>query len=209
MSYDAIDLISELLREKEHRLCSKSYRKNDHPKMRHEPTGIVSRVASEDLVRFVYSDDASEIKKHRFFDRIAWDRQHLTRPPFVPDVVSNDDTRYFDEEEPISDLDRHSSSCDKGASASNLSIDADKLASNQGVGGDGQQEGLNTTAIAHPAACLQDKPKKQGKARKRPRDKVLRDKDVGRQALDIRKWGAFIGYTYRRPKVLFSNELSL
>ena len=47
---------------------------------------------------------------------------------------------------------------------------------------------------------LEPKPKKD---RKRPRDKLLRDPDVGREIMDIRKKNAFFGYTYRRPKQLF------
>lgn len=42
-------------------------------------------------------------------------------------------------------------------------------------------------------------PKKR-KEKKRPRDKMLRDKEVGKQVLELRKKGAFLGYTYRRPK---------
>jgi hypothetical protein len=34
---------------------------------------------------------------------------------------------------------------------------------------------------------------------KRPRDRLLRDRNVARQVLEIRKRGAFLGYAYRRP----------
>jgi hypothetical protein len=37
------------------------------------------------------------------------------------------------------------------------------------------------------------------KEKKRPRDRVLRDKQVGRQVLELRKRGAFLGYAYQRP----------
>jgi protein-serine/threonine kinase len=43
------------------------------------------------------------------------------------------------------------------------------------------------------------KRKSHRKDKKRPRDKALRDSLVGRTVLEIRKRGAFIGYTYRRP----------
>ena len=46
------------------------------------------------------------------------------------------------------------------------------------------------------------KSSKGRKEKKRPRDKLLRDPDVGRKVLDIRKRRAFFGYTYRRPKPL-------
>lgn len=42
--------------------------------------------------------------------------------------------------------------------------------------------------------------KRRKKEKKRPRDKLLRDPEVGRVVLEIRKKGAFIGYTYRRPR---------
>ena len=38
------------------------------------------------------------------------------------------------------------------------------------------------------------------KERKRPRDRILRDRKAGKTALEIRKKGAFLGYTYRRPR---------
>ncbi|KAK4498546.1 hypothetical protein PRZ48_011204 [Zasmidium cellare] len=40
------------------------------------------------------------------------------------------------------------------------------------------------------------------KEKKRPRDRMLRDPEVGRRVLELRKKGAFFGYTYRRPKVV-------
>ena len=40
------------------------------------------------------------------------------------------------------------------------------------------------------------------KEKKRARDKLLRDPEVGRRVLEIRKKRAFFGYTYRRPKPL-------
>ncbi|KAK5115782.1 hypothetical protein LTR62_000871 [Meristemomyces frigidus] len=40
------------------------------------------------------------------------------------------------------------------------------------------------------------------KERKRARDKLLRDPEVGRTVMEIRKRGAFWGYTYRRPRVV-------
>ena len=41
---------------------------------------------------------------------------------------------------------------------------------------------------------------KPRKEKKRPRDKLLRDPVVGKRVMEIRKKGAFFGYTYRRPK---------
>lgn len=42
--------------------------------------------------------------------------------------------------------------------------------------------------------------KRRKREKKRPRDKLLRDPEVGRAAMEIRKRGAFVGYTYRRPR---------
>ena len=53
---------------------------------------------------------------------------------------------------------------------------------------------------------VEAKTKKAGKEKKRPRDRVLRDKVVGRQVLDLRKKGAFLGYTYRRPRFSVGEE---
>jgi len=41
---------------------------------------------------------------------------------------------------------------------------------------------------------------KRPRERKRPRDKMLRDPEIGKKVLELRKKGAFLGYTYRRPK---------
>jgi hypothetical protein len=36
------------------------------------------------------------------------------------------------------------------------------------------------------------------KEKKRPRDRLLRDRDFAPKVLELRKRGAFLGYTYRR-----------
>lgn len=42
--------------------------------------------------------------------------------------------------------------------------------------------------------------KRKYKEKKRARDKILRDAVAGPTALDVRTKGAFVGYTWRRPK---------
>lgn len=42
--------------------------------------------------------------------------------------------------------------------------------------------------------------KRKHKEKKRARDKILRDAIAGPTALDVRTKGAFVGYTWRRPK---------
>lgn len=44
------------------------------------------------------------------------------------------------------------------------------------------------------------------KEKKRPRDKALRDPKVGKKVMELRKKGAFFGYTYRRPKQIVLKE---
>ncbi len=214
--FDAMDLINSLLQEKEHRLCSKKYRLNDYQHSKRTPGQLIARRADPHAHdyqgNYVYPDDATDIKTHTFFRRISWDRLHLTRPPFVPDVSGRDDTKYFDEEEPISDVDDAASQSDLGdasveetrgavlRTAHLTQVDGaqgqDDLLLNPATSGRGRKEGARDRE-AEPGKV---------KEKKRPRDRVLRDKDVGRKALEIRKKGAFLGYTYRRPKLVSFEE---
>ena len=159
----------------------------------------------------VYPDDAIDIKNHQFFHGIAWDRLHLSRPPFIPDVKSRDDTKYFDED-PISDVDDASSCYSAQGDPIPLAAEDTNLTSVTSVD---TMQGLHLLSLTDsgrhtplekmvvPKYCangedvLGEGPKK-AKERKRPRDRVLRDKDVGRKVLELRKKGAFLGYTYRR-----------
>lgn len=54
--------------------------------------------------RFVFPYDAEDLKGHRWFKGVPWDRLHELNPPFVPMIRSPDDTQYFDDEEPITDF---------------------------------------------------------------------------------------------------------
>ena len=54
---------------------------------------------------------------------------------------------------------------------------------------------------AEVGAELKDE-KKAKKEKKRPRDKLLRDPEVARKVMELRKRNAFFGYTYRRPKAV-------
>ena len=218
VSFDAMDLINSLLQEKEHRICSKKYRLNDYQHSKRTPGQLIARRAdphSQDYEgNYVYPDDAFDIKTHSFFRRISWDRLHLTRPPFVPDVSGRDDTKYFDEEEPISDVDDAASQSDlpdaPGEEARHALLGAFRLTQVDGAQGHDDLP-LNPAALSRSEKDGPDgREGAAGKAKekKRPRDRVLRDKDVGKKALEIRKQGAFLGYTYRRPKLVsFEEEL--
>lgn len=54
--------------------------------------------------RFVFPYDAEDIKAHKWFRGVPWEKLHELDPPFVPLLRSIDDTQYFDDEEPITDL---------------------------------------------------------------------------------------------------------
>lgn len=105
---EALDLMMSLLVEKEKRLCSRQYESNDYCRKIHG--GRVVRCTADKNNKayqgyFVYAGDAEDIKRHSFFKNINWDNLHFVRPPYVPRVRGWDDTKYFQEEEPISDID--------------------------------------------------------------------------------------------------------
>lgn len=54
--------------------------------------------------RFVFPYDAEDIKAHRWFKGVPWERLHKLNPPFVPMIRSPEDTQYFDEDVPVTDF---------------------------------------------------------------------------------------------------------
>ena len=212
VSYHAMDLINSLLQEREHRLSSKKYRLNDYQHSPRSPGQLVARradlFAQDYQGNYVYPDDAADIKSHHFFRRISWDRLHLTRPPFVPIVSGSDDTKYFDEEESVSDVDDAASQTYTSVSYHDQERDLVKGSAdaNQVDGPYGQEE-RDRDVDMHPDGRSGDQAElRRIKEKKRPRDKVLRDRDVGKRVLELRKNGAFLGYTYRRPNLYPSEE---
>ena len=152
---------------------------------------------------YVYPNDAEDIKAHPFFQGLSWDRLHLSRPPFVPDVKGREDTKYFDDEDELSDVEDVSSCSvlDKIAGPNveqGRPVQVDGAVAAQGASPQNAQD-------VEDADGAEKKPAKV-KEKKRPRDRVLRDKDVSRKVLEIRKKGAFAGYTYRRPKNIMVRE---
>jgi hypothetical protein len=67
--------------------------------------------------------------------------------------------------------------------------------------GDGDPRHLEPGRNPNPFVKATERVKRRKKEKKRPRDKLLRDPQVGRTVLEIRKKGAFMGYTYRRPRL--------
>ena len=107
-SIEALDLMMQLLVEKERRLCSRQYEMNDFS--RKIVGGRLVRCAADRHNQnyqgyFVYRGDAEDIKRHPFFKNIEWDTVHQRRPPYLPRVKDWVDTKYFDEEESFSDID--------------------------------------------------------------------------------------------------------
>ncbi len=101
VSRRCIDLIVNLICEKENRLSSRRYRYRDTIP---DPSWSRHRRGYQDWTgRSVYPCDGEDIKAHKWFRDIPWDRLHQIPPPFIPQLSSRTDTHYFDEEEPISD----------------------------------------------------------------------------------------------------------
>ncbi|KAH8814942.1 kinase-like domain-containing protein [Xylogone sp. PMI_703] len=193
------DLIGSLIKEKDQRLCSKRYKKIEYVGVNH----------NQDYAgHHVYPNDAEDIKSHKWFRGLPWERLHLTVPPFVPDVKSTEDTRYFDEEQ----------ASDFSDSISSSTPEAGMLAALKPFDEDIQAKALDLIAQPH-SALMQKKAERDIdaldicdeqkfylkafvshyslKEKKRPRDKLLRDRRVGNKVMEVRKQNAFLGYTYR------------
>jgi protein-serine/threonine kinase len=200
-----MDLIMRLLDEKDVRLSAKSYRENDFVLQK---AALGSRQAKNFnyMGKIVYHDDAKEIKEHPFFRHIQWSTLHLTRPPFIPRVHGNQPvTKYFDDEAEIMSHSDHldSSSCatlpnGEGVAATHGNTDPQQLhlPSIMNVNGEKGKEKKVLEAILKTPG----RGRKLNKEKKRPRDKLLRDPKVSKTVLEIRKKGAFMGYTYCRPR---------
>lgn len=219
VSYQAMDLINNILQEKEHRLCSMKYRQNDYQHSKRITGQYMSTRADKQAQdyqgHYVYPDDAEDIKAHPFFHGLSWDRLHLSRPPFVPDVKGRDDTKYFDDEDGISDVEEVSSYSFVNK-AGDPNVELGRTVAARPLQVDGAEGALDASLQRTNAAKLGGEvveaiDSRVGKSmkvkdKKRPRDRVLRDREVARKVLEIRKKGAFMGYTYRRPKSMVREE---
>ena len=133
VSREAQDLIRQLICEKEDRLGSKNLLLSAL-----KPNGLYMANRKNTGL-----GDASEIKSHPWFKGIDWDTLHKATPPFKPQLKSDIDTRYFDDD-----------------------IDDNPLSPPGGV-------------------------------ERKPKDPMLRDKNHGKEILQMRKELAFKGYTYK------------
>lgn len=202
-----MNLIGRILQEREFRLCSSRYQANDVLTGRPASASFLysmdpryKNVASY----FVYPNDASDIKSHPFFRGIKWNEIHLTPPPMIPRVRNWEDTRYFDDWKSIGNIDEAPASSDSEEGDSEL--DEEPNPEPEEAGPDTAVQACFEQSVPEitPVAPVEKTPvpdrTNKKKEKKRPRDKILRDKEAGRTALEIRKRGAFLGYTYRRPK---------
>lgn len=203
VSRNAIDLMMRLLEERQDRLSAKRYRENDWV-LRDKAVGA-RRVRNLNTTgHIVYPNDAEDIKSHPFFRNIQWSTMHMTRPPFVPRVRGDQPiTKYFDDENEIMSASDHfdSSSYDQGITMPDVARAFGHMDPNDAEATPTAQPGADAAgAPAYEQVCtVVGKMRRRKKEKKRPRDKLLRDPQVGRTVLELRKKGAFIGYTYRRP----------
>ncbi|KAL4979784.1 hypothetical protein BDW66DRAFT_168251 [Aspergillus desertorum] len=203
VSAEAIDIINSLLQEKEFRLSSNKYRANDALTSRptkcffYKPDGTNQNYQG----LYVYPNDAADIKAHPFFRGINWDEIHRMSPPFIPKVRGWEDTRYFEDGDYPTDHDDESTDSE----ADQAKDEAIPLGDKEGLHKPGQRSkddekpSLPGNDGTKDAAKPPTK-KKKHKEPRRPRDKILRDKRFRKTVLEMRKKGAFLGYTYRRPK---------
>ena len=221
-SREAIDLIMQLLVEKERRLCSRRYQLNDYTTqfIAGRPIRFPADKTNKNYQgHFVYADDADDLKRHSFFRQIQWDQLLCQKPPFQPKVKNWEDTKYFDDDQSISDIDESSSEdgdelvaekrrtvAAPGSKASQHYQEDQHIVPSMAIMPDGICENpLMPVPANHAGEKVQDtlatkSKSKKTKEPKRPRDKILRDPKVGKVALQARKDGAFMGYAYRKAK---------
>ena len=207
VSRNAIDLMMRLLEDRQDRLSCKRYRENDWV-LRDKAIGARRYRSFKATGHIVFPNDAEDIKAHPFFRDIQWSTLHLTRPPFVPRVHGGQPiTKYFDDEAEIMSASDHLDS-------SSYEVTQEQMNGATVVEGAkplGKEESIptvvpavrqkNGSSPAYGQICQGfQKIKRRKKEKKRPRDKLLRDPEVGRLVLETRKKGAFFAYTYRRPR---------
>lgn len=165
--------------------------------------------------RYVFPDDAKDIRSHRWFKNVPWDRLHTLNPPFVPHIHGPDDTHYFDESASLDDM------SDSGGRIASLppgrvkEILHEFRPSFQKLAAELIAEPFDTVKLRHIDHKIEDSLKMNSaekdimkhfvrmygyKERKRPRDRVLRDPETKEVAMNVRKRTAFMGYTWRRMR---------
>ncbi|KAK3341155.1 kinase-like protein [Lasiosphaeria hispida] len=275
VSHRCQHLIASLIQDKENRLCSKRYRFKDlvsassgtpgdglspgsHGNARPTPQKQPPKGHRDFAGRYVFPYDAEDIKAHKWFRGVPWERLHEVEPPHVPQLRAVDDTHYFKEEDEISDW----SESDTSDSEQGVELEAEPGPTpfgNMRVGFPPGPPSPTTEAVvvadSRPRAKAEEArlalrgfrrsvqkwaltaiatpfdttrlrnidaqidgmpgllPAERTKLRhfvrafgrkdrKRPRDRLLRDREVRGVVMDVRKKTAFLGYTWRRMRPL-------
>lgn len=101
VSREAQDLITSLLCEKEDRLGSRNAASVSRPNsviaQRRSGFNLNTAGGPAPPDRAMY-EGADEIKAHPWFRGIDFATLHVQTPPFVPDLKSGTDTRYFEDD---------------------------------------------------------------------------------------------------------------
>ncbi|KAL6873219.1 kinase-like protein [Trichoderma novae-zelandiae] len=198
------DLIYRLIQDKELRLCSKRYQMLDQ-----DQSGAA--IPADIYGRYVFPDDAEDIKAHRFFRSVPWDNLQSTAPPFVPHINSLEDTHYFDESEPLDD--RIESATEKPGPTDeevrwvlrefrpcvqNVAIRLINIPYDSGALRSRDLEIDSMTAFVEEEKELLKRFMREYGRRvlKRPRDIILRDESMKGTAMEVRKQSAFMGYAW-------------
>ncbi|KAL8388459.1 hypothetical protein RB595_009230 [Gaeumannomyces hyphopodioides] len=239
-------LIMSLITDKQNRLCSRRYMFKDVAAGSHPAAASSSGVNftngggsghGDFANRFVFAYDGEDIKAHKWFRGVPWERLHTLEPPFVPHVRGIEDTHYFEDgEEPISDWSSTQPSSEdgggagKGAEKPRLAAltrqqarEAEMAMYLRGFRSSIQRMARQWVALPYDSLRLRNidhaieqlpgltPDEREGlrgfvrcygrKERKRPRDKLLRDRATKGVVLELRKRSAFLGYTWRRRRI--------
>ncbi len=110
-------LMLSLITAREYRLCSERYRMKDLVTSSSAPSsGPKAGSRVRDFAgRYVFPYDAEDIKAHKWFRNMPWERLHELEPPLVPKLRSVEDTYYFEDGGSISDDPSETEADDEGA----------------------------------------------------------------------------------------------
>lgn len=199
------DLIRRLIQEPQTRLSSYRYRRKD------ERIPIPRLVGTP----YVFAGDGEDIKAHRWFRNIPWHRLHLETPPFIPQTRTIDDTRYFEDDERISDWSSTVASSNKEPPIGLAEVQALLPGMREQVHAFAaklvgspydprtidkkmdEEKGL----FSREREVLKQFVRVYGrKDKKRPRDPLMRDPKTKHAVLAHRRQTAFLGYSWRRRR---------
>eukprot|EP00171_Calliarthron_tuberculosum_P009028 IDg9028t1 len=139
----------------------------------HEARDLIGRLLCDASVRLGAREGLKEFKAHPFFAGVDWGCLAQQKPPFIPDLKDDDDTRYFDDDIP-----------DAPYITSNINTSSNS--SNDVTNTTGSNPGSHETAIATTSTGTAQSAagsRKSSTNRKASRGSRLRDLD-------------FLGFTY-------------